>query len=126
MKSVNIETKQKIPSKICCVGDSYDRTKRFHLNWLLQFIEFDLKKLADKYCELVASFEVTLDYDSKSINIALTSSNTQAFNILIDEIEHILWSYNKQVLTQSRGGFISRYLRFNYITKFYCTRKKAA
>ena len=118
MKSLEIKLNKKFPSKICCVGSNYEQTKTAKISELTSIIEINLKKLADKYYELGANFEVEYTDDVKTLDVFLTSHNVQALNILLDEIEHILWSYNKQILTQSGGCFKTRYLRFNYTIRF--------
>ena len=122
MKSLQIELGIKIPSKIFCVGENYDKTKRFLLNELALVIELDLKKLADRYYELTPSFVIVLKANEHTrfgeINVNLIAHDSHALAILRDEIEHILWSYNKQILALSNGGFVSRYLRFHYTIDF--------
>ena len=122
MKSLEIGVSRKVPSKIFCVGQNDHKVKGLSLNELALIIEVDLKKLADKYFELAASFILRLEPNKYAsfgeINVKLISDNRHALAILEDEIEYILRSYNKQILAINNGAFVSRYLRFYYTIDF--------
>ena len=120
MSSKNININHRVPAKISCVGSNYGKSKDFNAKELLQIVEFDLNRLAKEYSEIGAEFRLSVGNDDQLLlKVLFKSRNMQAFNILSDEIEHILWSYNKQILTHSRGEFVSRYLRFNYVIEFH-------
>ena len=122
MKSLQIGVARKTPSKIFCIGENCEKTQGLSLNELALMIELDLKRLADKYYEWALSFVIALKPNKYArfgeINVKLIGDDSHAFAILEDEIEQILWSYNKQILAIKDGAFVSRYLRFCYTIHF--------
>ena len=122
MKSLQIGVGRRIPSKIFCVGQNCDKAQGLSLNELALLIELDLKKLGDKYHDWALSFVIALRPNKYArfgeINVKLIGDDSHAFGVLKDEIEHILWSYNKQILGLKDGAFVSRYLRFYYTIDF--------
>ena len=112
MELVKIKSNESKAVKIFFIGENYEKTKSFDNQDLVYRIKLDLDELSNEHCELEAGFEVEHCDDPNIVEIKFTSDNCQAYTILIDEIDKILWSFNKQIITQGRSGFKSRFLRF--------------
>ena len=105
--------------QICYTGSKYDSTKELLIGELICFIEHDLKLLSKRHYELSLSFRVQAHFDKttkrhKLVIEALMKQPPSVQFLLENEIEDVLWAYNKQVLTQEGGRFHTHYVRFEY------------
>ena len=109
------------PDKIVYQGENHQESKHLSLPELAVLIDRDLMKVSNCYSELICHFEVKLKrfpYEYDGFEITLHSTICDVLEILKDEINKTLESYNKQILVRSNGAFRSRYCRFGYCIHF--------
>jgi hypothetical protein len=110
-----------MPSEITCVGTQYEDTKELSLGELILFIESKLMELSNQYYESSIKFSVGLTENDitkeKKYLILISAKNFVDYLHLLNEVEEILWSFNKQVFYQNCGQFYSHYVRFSYLIK---------
>lgn len=109
--------------QIFYTGSKYDSTKEILMDELILFVERDLKLLSERHYELSLSFRVQAHLDKTTQNPRLVvevlmKQSPSHLYLLESEIEDILWSYNKQVLTQNGGRFYTHYVRFEYSLRY--------
>ncbi|MBK25411.1 MAG: hypothetical protein CME70_15560 [Halobacteriovorax sp.] len=121
MKTVNFKYKSNIPSEITCVGTQYEDTKELSLGELTLFIESKLMELSNEYYETSIKFAIQLtesDFTKeKKYLVLITAKDFIDYLHLSNQVEEILWSFNKQVFHQNGGRFFSHYVRFSYLLK---------
>ena len=112
----------RIPEKICFTGVKYHATKKMSLNSIAFQIDFDLQKLLNEYSEQWLMFRVGTGPCKTSqageIHISLLGKDKRSLELLRNEIEHILWKYNRQILFKQNGYLQPYFLRFSYRLSF--------
>ena len=120
--SIKYEFNKKSPLSITCTGRNYEVSKKLSMGDVFLFVERDLSALENENYGLGISFSIKLIKESVSkrpkIEVLVTSKKMSSYLLLKQEIEEVLWSYNKQVLIEDGGQFYTLFSRFEYLIKF--------
>ena len=124
MKILGLKKNRIVPRHIDLEGYAYARSKDLSFPELLLVIETRLNNLSKRYYELGLFFELKIIEGNgrDCFQVTLSSRYPDALDIVRDDVEQILWSYNKQLLVLEKGEFRPRYCRYNYVIQFNCEK----
>jgi hypothetical protein len=122
LKTVKISIREQIPMKINCTGVNYEDTHKLSVKELLLFIERDLRCLSLENGQIFSLITVRLQENKfgqiPKIEVKVSGDDHAAYWALLEDLEGILWSYNKQIFYQNAGSLNKVYHRFDYQIHF--------
>ena len=119
MNKLNFEIKDQYPLRFTCTGENFENTKSLTLPELILYLEKDFRKLEKENHWLELSIDLSIKKNSHLecdlIEVFISTKRLSSFKVILNDIEKIIWGYNKQILVQNGGRFYSEYNRLEYI-----------